>query len=86
MVADAESRLAKPSGSDVPKGGLDAAPATWTMGAEEDGRQCTTGSAGMSRAGAWLLCGTMRARAGRAPQSAEPGKGRASGAAQRCRS
>jgi hypothetical protein len=31
------SRLAKPSQSDARRGGLDAVPASWTMGAEEDG-------------------------------------------------
>lgn len=29
--------LAKPSRSDARRGGLDAVPASWTMGAEEDG-------------------------------------------------
>jgi hypothetical protein len=33
----AGSRLAKPSRKRRPQGGLDAVPASWTIGAEEDG-------------------------------------------------
>ena len=74
------SRLAKP----VRSGGLDAVTASWTIGSEEDGP-------GAAPAGCRVNVADLRDLPGGAPVpggrfSAEPGDGRASGAAQRRRS
>ena len=75
--------MAKPSRSDARRGDLDAVHASWTIRSEEDGSVQLAQIA----LGSFLILRVLVARPCRAGVlNAEPGGGRASGAAQRRRS
>ena len=78
----AGSRLAKPSRRDAREGDLDAVPASRTMGAEEDWPRAALTLLRMNWIDLRKRVGAARPCRAGAP-SAEPGGGRASGAAQR---